>query len=116
MTMGQSGEKGMEETDGMVNQWMQKGLTAGGFGACLVCDAHPVTRQVSRVQVSLERHTTADQSNCLEKEESSTSWMPFFFLPATSESEKSKDETGVVHLMESGWCTPSPYNLLCAVV
>jgi hypothetical protein len=75
--MGQSEEKGMEETDEVVNQWMQKGLTAGGFGACLVCDAHPVTRQVSRVQVSLERHTTADQSNCLEKEESSTSWMPF---------------------------------------
>lgn len=98
--MGQSEEKGMEEKDEVVNQWMQK-----GFGACLVCDAHLVTRQVSRVQVSLEPHTTADQSNCLEKEQSSTSWMLFSFCLQLQNQRKAKTKTGVVHLMESGWCT-----------
>lgn len=68
----------------MVNQWMQKGWRER-LWACFVCDAHPVTRQVSRVQVSLERHTTADQSGDV-----SYICFFFFFCLATAVGEKQK--------------------------
>jgi hypothetical protein len=43
------------EPVGVQKGWrLERGEAVQRFGACLVCDAHPVTRQVSRVQVSLE--------------------------------------------------------------